>query len=227
MNARDPNRAMLVATATALKHLRERVVFVGGASLGLLIDDPAAPSIRTTFDVVGHIGYQVHLREELGKLGFKEDARDGAPLCRWVRGELTLDVMPADDSAIGPTNRWYKEALASAEAFTLSNGVVIRVISAPCFLATKLEAYAGRGEDDLVASHDVEDFVAVLDGRPSVVDEIDSASDELRAYLRVAAQRLITDSTFVDLALPGHLYTSPPGRVEVVLGRLKRIAGES
>jgi hypothetical protein len=51
------------------------------------------------------------------------------------------------------------------------------------FLAFKLEAFDGRGKGDYRASHDLEDLVAVIDGRPEVVDEVAGASEALRAFL--------------------------------------------
>jgi hypothetical protein len=45
------------------------------------------------------------------------------------------------------------------------------MITAPYFLACKLAAFRSRGEGDYLMSHDMEDIVAVLDGRPEVVWE--------------------------------------------------------
>jgi hypothetical protein len=50
----------------------------------------------------------------------------------------------------------------------LSNDLEIRVVTAPYFIATKLEAYKGRGKGDFVGSHDLEDLVSVVDGRENL-----------------------------------------------------------
>ena len=47
----DPNLPHLRAIAEALGELRERMVFVGGATAGLLVTDPLADSVRATKDV--------------------------------------------------------------------------------------------------------------------------------------------------------------------------------
>ena len=39
-------------------------------------------------------------------------------------------------------------------------------------IATKIEAFRGRGGDDHQLSHDLEDLVAVVDGRPELIAEI-------------------------------------------------------
>lgn len=47
---------------------------------------------------------QYHVFElELRKLGFKNDIREDAPICRYVHGTLTLDVMPTE-AALGFSN---------------------------------------------------------------------------------------------------------------------------
>jgi len=51
------------------------------------------------------------------------------------------------------------------------------------FLATKLEAFDHRGGGDFLLSRDVEDVIAVLDGRPEIVDEVREVDAELRIYL--------------------------------------------
>ena len=73
------------------------VVFVGGCATGLLIDDPAAAPKRRTYDVdviaeIGSYAEYTVFSERLRALGFKENSREGAPLCRWTHGALTLDV---------------------------------------------------------------------------------------------------------------------------------------
>jgi len=54
------------------------------------------------------------------------------------------------------------------------------MVLAPYFLATKLEAFDGRGKGDYLSSHDIEDIVAVLDGRPEILDELLKASKSYR-----------------------------------------------
>ncbi|MCB2182593.1 MAG: hypothetical protein KQH63_11235 [Desulfobulbaceae bacterium] len=74
-------------------------------------------------------------------------------------------------------------------------------------------------------SHDIEDIVAVLDGRPEVVTEIDKASHELRAHLGKRFEELLGSPRFRE-ALPGNM---PPdeasqARVPKVLERMRDIA---
>lgn len=48
---RDPNLSKIELIASALGPLRDRLVFVGGCAVGLLITDNAAAPARVTFDV--------------------------------------------------------------------------------------------------------------------------------------------------------------------------------
>jgi hypothetical protein len=61
--------------------------------------------------------------------------------------------------------------MTKAELVRLDAGTVIRSITAPYFLATKLEAFQSRGKGDVFASHDLEDVIAVIDGRPAITEE--------------------------------------------------------
>ena len=78
----------------------------------------------------------------------------------------------------------------------------------PYFLATKIDAFKGRGGGDYMASHDMEDIITVLDGRPEIVSEIRNSSDDLKIFLSDTFRTLLTNGEFLD-AIPGHL---PPDR---------------
>jgi hypothetical protein len=201
---------LIETVARRLGPLRERVAFVGGATTALLVTDPAARTVRATIDVdvivevVSYLEYQLRLGEDLKQAGFEVDTSEGAPLCRWIVEGVTVDVMPTDTSALGFSNQWYSAAIRNAEVRGLADASEIRLVTAPYFLATKLEAFRGRGGGDFMASHDLEDIVTVIDGRATVVDEVVSAPPELRVYLAEEFARLLDTDAFID-ALPGHL----------------------
>jgi hypothetical protein len=103
--------------------------------------------------------------------------------------------------------------------------VSIRLIAAPLFVATKFEAFADRGAEDLLGSHDLEDIINVVDGRPELSDEIARANEELRAYLSGKCDSLLAMPEFMNY-LPGLLQQDAalPERVKEVAARLRRIA---
>jgi hypothetical protein len=94
------------------------------------------------------------------------------------------------------------------------------MITAPYFLGTKMEAFRGRGQMDFLASHDLEDFVAVIDGRSTILPEIAGSAGDVREYLAEAARSLLSESRFLD-AVPG--FVLEYGRVPLILERLRQL----
>jgi predicted nucleotidyltransferase len=193
--------------AMQLEPLLGDVVFVGGAVIPLLLTDQGARDVRTTDDVdvvvaISSLPKWYQLEQTLKQLGFSH-AGNGAPICRFTKGSLLLDVMPTDATVLGFGNRWYHEAVLTAQPRQIE-ARQMRIISAPCFIATKLEAYCNRGNDDLIVSHDIEDIVAVLDGRPELMNEVKAASVELRDYVCVTMSALTGHRQFSE-AMEGHV----------------------
>ncbi len=214
-----------------LGELADEMVFVGGCTTGLLITDLAAPPIRATKDVdvivqVASKPEYYQLCEKLRARGFLEDASESAPLCRWINNTVILDVMPTEQTVLGFGNKWYKPAMKNAELRELPSGSKIRMVTAPYFLMTKLEAFDGRGDGDFLSSHDIEDFIAVLDGRPEAVDEIKLSEQDIKRNLAERCKELINDDRFIE-AVSGHM---PPDeisqtRASMVIEIIRKIAG--
>lgn len=234
MKATDPNAALLELVAARLgTALCQELVFVGGSVAGLLITDPAMPAIRPTDDVdiicraLALTDYH-RIEQRLRERGFVQGLKDDDPVCRWwvKQPAIAVDVMPTLEHVLGFSNRWYPLALDTAVPMRLPGGHDIRVIAAPVFVATKLEAFAGRGGGDFLASHDLEDLLAVADGRASLVEECRASTPALRVYLAQRIGALLATPAFVD-ALRGHL----PGdaasqeRLPELLATLRSIAG--
>jgi predicted nucleotidyltransferase len=226
----DPNLLLLARAVGLLGPLADRMVFLGGCATTLLLTDPGAPEVRPTRDVdviteVGSLAEYYRLADELRAAGFVEDRSPGAPLCRWRVSDVILDVMPTDERILGFGNRWYRPALVTAQGFVLPGGERIRVVTAPYFLATKLEAFAGRGRGDYLASPDLEDIITLIDGRPGVVEEVFRIETALRQYVAERFSLLLGIRSFLE-AIPAHL---PPdaasqGRLPILLDRLRRLA---
>jgi predicted nucleotidyltransferase len=231
MTRQDPNLAKIELIAAALGPLSDRLVFVGGCAVGLLVTDPAAPPVRATFDVdlVAHVTALTAyhgLEKALAQLGFKRDTASHAPICRWRYRGIEVDLMPTDPAILGFANRWYPLAVETARNVRLPSGVNIRLIAAPVFVATKFEAFADRGCGDILASHDLEDIINVIDGRQGLVDEISSATQDLREYLRSRFLDLLAAPNFIDL-LPGMIFPdeSHAERTQLVAAKIRLLAG--
>jgi hypothetical protein len=116
---------------------------------------------------------------------------------------MIVDIMPTDEASLGFSNRWYQAAYQHAVPTDIGE-MVIRVVTGPYFLATKLEAFLGRGNGDFMASHDMEDIAAIVDGRAELVGEIAQGPEDLKLYLAEMFQGMLSNERFVE-SLPGHL----------------------
>lgn len=227
MRRPDPNLPHLEVIADALGDLREQVVFVGGSTAGLLLTDPLAEGVRPTLDIDAIVktdsltGFY-RIEAAVAARGFLRDSASGV-ICRWKHraSGIVFDLMPTDASVLGFSNRWYDEAIATSVDVMLRTGLTIRRVSGPAFVATKLEAFLSRGNGDFLSSHDLEDVLNVVDGRPELVEELASASDALRQAVAAIFAGLLANRGFVG-SLPGLI--PDPDRVSVVIERLRRMA---
>ena len=210
----NPTLAILELVATALGPVCDSVIFVGGCATGLLLTQERPDRLRITEDVdIVAQALTVHdyhaIEDQVRAQGFSNDMRPDAPICRWVYKSITLDLMPTVKDILGFTNRWYPLALLTAQPVMLRGGTSIKLIAAPVFIGTKLEAFKDRGKDahgrpDYLGSHDLEDIVTVADRRPELLDECRAADPALRAYLAAEFTALFADPEF-EQALSGHL----------------------
>jgi predicted nucleotidyltransferase len=196
--------ALLELAAAALSDLVEQVVFVGGATVGLWITDPAAPPPRPTKDVDVIVDADsrtkfAEFEQRLREHRFHEDIYSGI-ICRWLHadGQLMLDAMPTDASILGFANRWQSESMPHAVVRKLPSGAKIAAVSPPFLLATKLEAFAGRGKGDYLGSRDFADIVSLVDGRAELVDELANSPAVLRVYIADELARHRRDPRFLD-----------------------------
>lgn len=227
----SPNRDRLIRTARRIAPLLGDVVFVGGQLVELLVTDPAATRPRPTDDV--DVVVQVttrsayrRLQEQLRRLGFEPDMRKGAPVCRTLtRDGLVLDVMPLDETILGFSNRWYPLVLQTAIPIALMDDLVIRASDAPAFLATKWEAFRHRGTEDPLMSHDLEDIVALVAGRPRIVAEVAALPPDPRQFVSACTRDFLNGAWAADI-VAGSLPDARilPGIIDVVVDRMQKVA---
>lgn len=206
MNIQHELIQMIARVAQALgPELCERMAFVGGATTGLLLTDAfAREQVRSTDDVdlivhvIGTLGFAA-LQEQLQAKGFRitpPAADETLPICAMKLDGMRVDFMPDDEAVLGFTNRWYREALATALPHQLPDGQCIRLVAPAYFLATKLEAWKGRGQNDALGSRDVEDVLALVDGREELIEEVKAAPASLWEAVAQELAVLLTDSYF-------------------------------
>ena len=221
-------RNMLETVAHALgPDLRERFVFVGGCTTALFITDTITlEDVRATDDVdliidLAGYGEWAQLQDQLREKGFSESHEDNV-ICRMRLGELKVDFMPDDESILGFSNQWYARGIETAVTYPLTEALEIKQLLPELFMATKLEAFLGRGNDDLLLSRDVEDILLIVDGREELMGEVGDADDDIRAFIAEQLRALQQHYDF-DSFLTGNI-RGPDGRVEIVRDRFATLA---
>jgi predicted nucleotidyltransferase len=232
------NRLRLKAVARQLGELNEQVVYVGGATASLYVNRAVAPEVRPTTDIdvvielASYADYAL-LDETLRKKGFQNEQSAGV-ICRYtmpgiqldIMQHLVVDIMPTRPEILGFSNRWYVEGFKNSVLYPLDADTSIHIFTLPYFIASKLEAIAGRGGSDLRSSSDFEDIVFVLDGCYDFLKEMESADKEVQLYLRDKFKELLKRPP-IEEEIYGHL---PPRFATVRMTRiveLMRIASKS
>lgn len=95
----------------------------------------------------------------------------------------------------------------------------------PYLLATKLEAFADRGNRDYPGSRDFQDIVALADGREELAGEVEAAAEDVQRYLAPEVTRILTDP-FCEDGSAGALRpdAASQARAEIIVQRLARIS---
>ena len=202
--------------------------FLGGSVLSLLVTDKSVDAIRVTKDVDVMVDvknrHEFHAAERmLESRGFKHDTRDGAPICRWIYKDVTVDILPIREEVLGWRSKWFGEALSAAKTADCG-GRQVNVVSPPYFVALKLEAFEDRGGRDFLYSTDFEDVICLFNGRASIVEEIAGDENLAKPLARKFAEYL--KSPELEDAVDGFVQTEPepPKRRAAILARFQSVA---
>lgn len=195
------NLIRLKAVCEALKGLKQDYVFVGGATVSLYAThQDLADEIRPTDDVdvivelATYAGYS-DLDERLRNLKFANDMASGV-LCRYKYQGIIVDVMPTDPAAIAFSNRWYPDGFKNAVNYQLDNETAIKIFTLPYFIASKWEAFRGRGKNDYRTSKDFEDLIFVIENCEDFHEQLKIAPQGIRAWLKEEWEPLIETDSF-------------------------------
>lgn len=225
MQYRNIDIYALDEVAAGLKELKNQMIFVGGAVVSLYTDDEVANEIRPTEDIdltINLLNYKnwTQMQERLSELGFYPDPF-GHTICRYKYKGIAVDIMPADDSELGPSNKWY--SLGFNDLLKVNVGKEnIQILPAPCYLSTKFEAFKDRGSD-YRTSHDIEDIIHVFDNRANIVEEILHSDKRIFQFLKEELLNIKSKGLLEDVLL-AHM---PPllrdKRLPIVVNKINRI----
>ncbi len=220
----------VVSIARAIGALADEVVFVGGSVAPLLHTERVLAGVRATKDVDGIVasasyGDVDRLASTLRAQGFTHVTDTTAHMHRWRSpAQILFDLVPAGKHPGGTGSDWDALALRSPVVVTI-NGVTFRHVTAAVFIAMKLEAYSDRGGGNVHASHDIEDVIALMASRPSIVDDVRVAEPKVRKNIARFAATLVASEIAEDI-LTGHLNNADDVgyAVRVARDRLEAIA---
>jgi hypothetical protein len=178
---------MLEKAAKLLAALNKKIVFIGGATISLYLDEISAIDARPTNDVDCVINITPRnkyylFEEELRQIGLEQDK--GKIICRWRYQELIIDIMPDDPSILGFSNSWYKPGIKKSIIYTLPSGQKINIFPVTYLLASKIEAFNSRGNRNFYTSHDLEDIVLLMDGCPNLEQEIEQGDIKVKKFIK-------------------------------------------
>jgi hypothetical protein len=220
------NIEVVKTVAKGLQELKQKVAFVGGAVISLYADDPAADEVRPTRDIDITVDLKsfsdwAKMQERLAELGFSP-ASDEKVICRYKFQDIIVDIMPSEDSSIGPSNPWYKPGLKELEKINLEADLYIFTLPLTYFLATKFSAFRSRGKGDYRISHDFEDIIYITDNRINFVDEIRKSTGAVKEFLQ-EQYRLVLKDKYKEEIISCHLSSYSQDRLPLILKKIESI----
>jgi hypothetical protein len=147
---------------------------------------------------------------------------------RWRIAGVNVDLMPTEASVLGFADRWYEAMMKHAVAMESNDGRRVRIVRAPCLIATKLEAVSGRGAGDVLLSRDLGDVVALVDSREERGDGVRSTETPARTFIADAFRTLLDDPSYRGV-VPAYLLpdAASQARTPLIMERMRLIAGSS
>lgn len=91
-------------------------------------------------------------------MGFENDQESGV-ICRYKVQGIIVDVIPTGEDVLNFSNRWYPDGYKAAMNYSIDAKHIIKIFTAPYFIASKLEAFKSRGKDDGRTSTDFKDII--------------------------------------------------------------------
>lgn len=213
------NITRIKAVHHALGELSKKVLFVGGATVSLYTDRPGSES-RPTDDVdilielVNYSGY-AEVEDVLRQKGFINDIDSGI-ICRYKVQGIIVDIMPTEGGILGFSNRWYPEGFVNFMEKDLGGECIIKIFQPTYFIAAKLEAFRGRGDDDGRMSSDFEDIVFILNNRTAIWDEMSAVTSDVKDYLKSEFKKLLKKGYLFEW-VGAHLEYSEQRRVDFIV----------
>lgn len=222
--------------AKILDDIKDDVVFVGGATVGLYIDDKAAPTPQPSEDIdcvveIATYGEWFEFENKLRRKGFKDVDSSGQdsdpPTCRKYYLGMKVDFMPIDEKVLGYGNPWFEAGLQNSIKVSLGE-IEINIFKLEYFVATKLKAFNDRGlAGDIRFSQDLEDLTELIDGATKFEQEIQGADASAKKFIVEEFEKILKKKDDYREAMYGFLgyddATTKEARVDRIFEILSRV----
>ncbi len=137
--------------------------------------------------------------------------------CRYAIAttDVEVDVMSPERHNV-PTTELFRRAAIHTREYDLGDGMLVRAVSPPYFLALKLEAFLDRGED--LYAQDLQDIVALAVEVSGLVEEVrDGGIDaEIAELWRKAFEKHAIDLSYIGDLVDAHIRGDEEHRERVI-----------
>jgi hypothetical protein len=127
--------------------------------------------------------------------------------------------MPNAEKVLGFSNKWYADGFKEAIDFEIDKQHTVKIFTAAYFIASKLEAFKSRGNEDGRSSTDFEDIVFVLNTRNTIWQDMNEAPKEVRDYLKTEFKQLLAH-LYIDEWVGANLNYTEQRRANFIIGSL-------
>ena len=217
------NKEIIKKVALTLGELNNDVIYVGGATVSLYINDPAADDVRPTKDI--DISLQIlsipqleQIREQLVDKGFKQSADLGV-ICRFKLDDVLVDVMSTKAVGWAPANPWFADGFNQRET-VLIDEIPVQIMPLPYFLASKFSAFTDRGGSDPRYSKDFEDIAYILNNRMDWHEVLIASEPEVKEFLARQLQEIVDSSKLQEALRSNLFYEGQSERFEMIMEKI-------
>ena len=142
-------------------------------------------------------------------MGFENDIESNI-LCRYKVQGIIVDVMPTGENVLGFSNKWYPEGFKKAIKYDVDQDTFVKIFDVNYFIASKLEAFNNRGNNDGRTSSDFEDIIYVLENRKLIWDDLENTEMSLNNYLKSEFKKHMQHPFFEEWVDAHAGYSNPP-----------------
>jgi len=130
--------------------------------------------------------------------------------------------MPTSEKILGFTNIWYSEGFEKSIEYEVGGKCVVKIFKSEYFLATKIEAFKNRGNNDGRSSTDFEDIVYFLNNRTTVWEDIEKSESKVKEYI-INNFNTFLKNKYIEEWISSHIEYKEWDRVNYIIESMKKV----